>query len=315
MILAVCADKGAPGVTTTATALAAVWPAERVLLEADPSGGDLTLRLRSPQDGELAISPTVTSLAADAREGISAGALARYAQPTGLGFPVLVGPPSAEAMEPVMRLWPLVASAAQAWPATVIADLGRLQLRHTASPLAAAATAVLLVTRAATREDLYHLRERASELAGRLGQGPHGRSPLVVAVLCSSGETGSALAQVQQVLASQATTSTVPVAGAIAHDRRAVEALRGMPSRRLAGSDLLRSARTVAQTLIDWYPELVHDQIPGAAHTPVPDETHGRDGTRSPDHAGHRLHDSHNPYLDASDGHLPRPETSRWGQR
>lgn len=257
MILAVCADKGSPGVTTTATALAAVWPDARVLLEADPSGGDLALRLRSQQDGELAVSPTVSSLAADAREGIPAGALARYAQPTALGFPVLVGPPTAEAMEPMARLWPRVADAASSWPGTVLTDLGRLQLRHAASPLAAAATAVALVTRARAREDLYHLRERANELAVQLGQGLHRRSPLVVVVLCPSAQAGSATDQVRQALASQAATSTIPVAGAIAMDRRAVEALRAMPSRRLYGSDLLRSARAVADTLITWFPELL----------------------------------------------------------
>lgn len=269
MILTICADKGSPGVTTTATALAAVWPDPRVLLEADPSGGDLALRLRSPQDGELAVSPTVTSLAADAREGIAAGALARYAQRTALGFPVLVGPSTAEGMEPMARLWPLVAEAAASWPGTVIADLGRLQLHHAASPLAAAATTVVLVTRAATREDLYHVRERASELAARLGQGPHGRSPLAVVVGCPSAQARAATAQIRHALASRAATSTIPVAGAIAVDRRAVEALRGMPNRRLFGSDLLRSAATVAQTLLGWFPELL-DETDTAQVSPRP---------------------------------------------
>ena len=63
--------------TTAAAALSVMWPGERVLLEADPSGGDLVLRLRNPQGGRLAIDRAVTSLAADAREGIPAGALAR----------------------------------------------------------------------------------------------------------------------------------------------------------------------------------------------------------------------------------------------
>ena len=40
MIVTVCADKGSPGVSWTATVLGMVWPGERVLLEADPSGGD-----------------------------------------------------------------------------------------------------------------------------------------------------------------------------------------------------------------------------------------------------------------------------------
>lgn len=308
MIVAVCADKGSPGVTTTATALAAVWPGERVLLEADPSGGDLALRLRSPEDGELAVSPTVTSLAADAREGVAAGALARYAQPTGLGFAVLIGPPTAEGMEPVARLWPRVADAAQTWPGTVIADVGRLQLRHAASPLAAAATAVVLVTRAAAREDLYHVRERASELAGRLGQGPHGRSPLAVVVVCTSASAGSAIAQVQQVLASQAATSTIPVAGAIAMDRRAVDALRGMPGRRLASSDLLRSARAVTETLIGWFPELVGRA--DAVDVSLLSDVQG-DSSASPIGDGV----DRDSYLLPDDRHVREPGPSPWSRR
>ena len=45
MIIGVCSNKGAPGVTTLATALALTWPGDTVLLEADPSGADLPFRL------------------------------------------------------------------------------------------------------------------------------------------------------------------------------------------------------------------------------------------------------------------------------
>ena len=43
-LIAVAADKGAPGVTTTALALAAVWPRPVLLAECDPAGGDLVYR-------------------------------------------------------------------------------------------------------------------------------------------------------------------------------------------------------------------------------------------------------------------------------
>lgn len=49
MIVTVCADKGSPGVSTTAAALGMVWPGERVVLEADPSGGGR--RPAVPDDG------------------------------------------------------------------------------------------------------------------------------------------------------------------------------------------------------------------------------------------------------------------------
>ncbi|MFD3687012.1 hypothetical protein ACFWTE_19585 [Nocardiopsis sp. NPDC058631] len=65
MIIAVCSLSGAPGVTTLATALAAVWPTGPltvpVLVEADASGGDLAVRHRLPG------RPGLVSLAASVR--------------------------------------------------------------------------------------------------------------------------------------------------------------------------------------------------------------------------------------------------------
>ena len=46
MIVSVCADKGSPGVTTLATVLGLVWPGQRVVVEADTAGSDLSFRLR-----------------------------------------------------------------------------------------------------------------------------------------------------------------------------------------------------------------------------------------------------------------------------
>lgn len=270
MILTICSDKRSPGVTTAATALAVMWPGERVVLEADPSGGDLLLRLRTPQGGRLAIDRSVTSLAADAREGVLPDALVRYAQPTSLGFPVLVAPTSAEGFEPMARLWPQIAAAAQAWPGTVIADLGRLQLRHASSPLASASTTVLLLTRADTSEDLEHVRHRAHELAARVGQGAHGRSPLAVAVVAPARTASSAVDQVQQALAAQATTSTIPVLGYLAADRRGADGLRsGELSKRVLSSDLFKSARTLVAALTGWFPEVIGMPPPPAVPVPM----------------------------------------------
>ncbi|MEE2037563.1 hypothetical protein Q8791_10055 [Nocardiopsis sp. CT-R113] len=67
MIIAVCSLSGAPGVTTLATALAAVWPTGPltvpVLVEADASGGDLAVWHR------LSGRPGLVSLAASVRAG------------------------------------------------------------------------------------------------------------------------------------------------------------------------------------------------------------------------------------------------------
>lgn len=54
MLFAVCADRGAPGVTTAALALAAARGLPALVVEADPYGGDLALRLRPGRSGAAA---------------------------------------------------------------------------------------------------------------------------------------------------------------------------------------------------------------------------------------------------------------------
>jgi hypothetical protein len=157
VIVAACSDKGSPGVTTVVTLLGLVWPNERVVAEMDPAGTDLALRLR------LGPEPTVLALAADARSGLPGGVL-RYAQPTALGVPVVVGAETAERFGPMARLWPQVAAESARWPGTVLADVGRMQPGNPALAVAQAATVVLVVARA-TVEGLHHLRHRVTELA------------------------------------------------------------------------------------------------------------------------------------------------------
>ena len=255
MILTVCADKGSPGVSWTATVLGMVWPGERVLLEADPSGGDAALRLRTPEGQLLPPQSGLRGLAVDARSGNLPTTLFGYAHHTSLGVPVIPATDMrTEDFALIARQWPAVATAVARWPGTVIADLGRLQEDSSAGPVAAASRIVLLIARC-TPEGLYHLRERASALVARLGQGAHGRSPLTVAIICPARQRSARLRDVKELLAAEASTSTIPVAGWIADDERSVQALRdGQVTKKLLGGDLLVSARELAQTLLAWSP-------------------------------------------------------------
>src|SRR6266566_1751510 len=61
-LIALASVKGSPGVTTTCLALAAAWPGKRrLVIEADPAGGDLGPWLGLPP------APGLTGLAAAAR--------------------------------------------------------------------------------------------------------------------------------------------------------------------------------------------------------------------------------------------------------
>ncbi len=153
------------------------------------------------------------------------------------------------------RLWPRVAEAASAWDGTVIADLGRYQPGHVAAPVAGASTVVLLLAQP-DLAGLYHLRDRVGELASVLGDPAQERSPLAVVVRARAGSAGrTAVGQVRQLL--QAAGSPVPVAGVFAEDPAGIALLRdGVLTRRLLGSDLVRSAQSLAETVLAWWPQL-----------------------------------------------------------
>ena len=79
-LIAVAADKGAPGVTTTAISLAAVWPRRVVLAELDPFGGDVAYRLRGPRGVPLSPETGVLSLALAVRRGAAPEAIFEHVQ-------------------------------------------------------------------------------------------------------------------------------------------------------------------------------------------------------------------------------------------
>ena len=84
---------GAPGVTTAACAIGAVWPAERevVLVECDPAGGDLAARFGIP------IEPGLTSWVLDQRASESQpDGILSHAQVLPGGLKVVVGPVGAD---------------------------------------------------------------------------------------------------------------------------------------------------------------------------------------------------------------------------
>jgi MinD-like ATPase involved in chromosome partitioning or flagellar assembly len=262
VIVAACSDKGSPGVTTVVTLLGLVWPNERVVAEMDPAGTDLALRLR------LGPEPTVLALAADARAGLPGGVL-RYAQSTALGVPVVVGAETAERFGPMARLWPQVATETARWPGTVLADLGRMQPGNPALAVAQAATVVLVVARA-TVEGLHHLRHRVTELAAAVGTADGVRSRLAVVMVCPSRGADTTVGQVRAVL--DAAGLPVPVAGYVAEDPAAAAALWiGPVTKSLARSELVRSAGTLAETLLAWWPELARSRPRSWSETqPVP---------------------------------------------
>jgi len=160
-LLAVAAAKAAPGVTTSAVAVAGVWPADRrvLLAEGDPGGGDLAARFG------LAAQPGLVSLAAAARREVDSALVGEHAQTLPGGLGVLVGPPGAEqAAAALGMLAPAVLAGLDRLDGVdVVADLGRLDPASPALPLARSASLLLLVVRPRLAE-LQHLAHRVTVL-------------------------------------------------------------------------------------------------------------------------------------------------------
>jgi hypothetical protein len=237
MLVAVCSLKGSPGVTTFAMALAARWPvpARCVLVECDPSGGDVATRFG------LASSPGLVSVAAAARRSSDPELLWQHTQALPGGLPVVAAPPGADqALAAVTALAPegsgsvgVLHRAASASDAVVIADCGRVDPTSAVLPIVRCADAMLLLSRAHA-EDLAHLATRLDTVGGW--------SPRPGLLLVGEGYSAP---EVSRELG-------VPAMGRIPEDRHTAAVLCGRPGSRggSSRSGLCYSALAVTRALL-----------------------------------------------------------------
>ncbi len=231
-VLAFASGKASPGVTTAVLALAAVWPRGRKVLvvEADPDGGVVASRYGlSPQTG-------LASLAAASRRGLQTEELWAHVQQLPGGTPILLGAPSADQARRVVELVaaPLAQTLVGEKDLDVLVDCGRLRPGSPAGGLIAVAASVFLVTRPRLEE--------LAQLPGPLAQlKTAGRSAGVVLV----GERPYRMGEVAGSLGTE-------VVGVVADDPGAASALADGSPRQLRRSQLLRSARILAQRLANY---------------------------------------------------------------
>ncbi len=162
-LIALASVKGSPGVTTTCLALAAAWPSpRRLVIEADPAGGDLGPWLGLPP------APGLTGLAAAARHDHSSDLAWRHAHELAGGLTLVVAPAGAEQAGACLAALAgnagTIFAALAAEPETVIADCGRLDLGSPALAIAAHADMTLLMVRPRVSE-LSHLALRVDGLS------------------------------------------------------------------------------------------------------------------------------------------------------
>lgn len=227
MLIAIGSVKGSPGVTSLALALAVRWPAAGpapVVVEVDPSGGDVGTRWQTHDEPGLA----AMAMAAQARPLTDASA---WAHRLGIGAHVVVAPPGAAAAVTVAELCTrapyALAQLAQYRP--VLADLGRLDAMHSGLSLLDNASELLVMAHF-SGEAVRHLRTRVTELRARC------RVRLVL-----TGRAGLPPAEVASYLG-------VPVAAIVDPDPASLDVLAGRTRASMGWTKrpLLTAARTVA---------------------------------------------------------------------
>jgi len=273
-LIAIAADKGSPGVTTTAVALAAVWPRRMLLAETDPAGGDLVYRSAAAHGGPLNPNTGMLSIAATARRGLVPDQLWDHVQPLSGGLEVLVGLGNAEQAAGLAGLWPTLGRAfaqlgdSEHAPADVMADCGRVSGDTPAVEMFSQAALVLLVARTEP-EAIARVRDRAAALTARLHGGPRGAAlgtPLIgVVLIADPGDAAKVVRQVDDMLV--AAQSGARVVGTIAEDPAGADQLAGRRRGRLDKSLLIRSARKVTADLYQQF---------GAAWSVPAGGSHGR---------------------------------------
>lgn len=249
MLVAVGGEKGSPGATTTAVAIAAGWPNPAVVVEADPGGGDLALRLRLPSGEALPPTPTVLTLAAAARAHLEDTQLVvRHASGLSDRMGVVPGHLLAEQSSGMAGSWEALASVLSYSELDVIVDVGRLDSASPAMPIAAAADAVVVVGRPTTAGGL-RLRERIKALSPALAA-RRGRPAMVWAVVVTPGRHAAAYTDDLKHMLEAAGVDSVSV-GHVVLDTAAASRLDDgeSPTGRLSRTPLMRSARDLAGRL------------------------------------------------------------------
>ncbi|HEY3733704.1 MAG TPA: hypothetical protein VGL63_07290 [Streptosporangiaceae bacterium] len=252
-LIAVAADKGAPGVTTASVALAAVWPRPVLLAECDPSGGDLVYRLPAADGGRVDPRRGLLSLAVAARRGLQPHQVWEHAQKLHGGLDILTGVSGAEQGAGLELLWGSVGKLLAAVPqADVIADCGRIGVDGPVYDLLAQASSVVLLSRA-TLGDVIRLRDRVAAVAGALQRRGRSTGRIDVVVVADYKHFSSAITEVGQALRQ----SGVParILGGLAHEPKSADQLRGEWSGKLDKSMFIRTARAIAADLMVGLPE------------------------------------------------------------
>jgi hypothetical protein len=241
-LISVMSAKGAPGVTTTSMLLANLWPAPSILVDADPLGGDVALRLPG-EHGPLNPDQGLMSLLPAARRGLEPQTVVAHAQTALGGQQVLAGLPGPEQAVAAAPLWSSLAQAFARVPGVdVFADVGQVSSRASHLAMLEHAAALVCVYRP-TAWSAVHTRRRLESLEEQLRDR---RVRVGIACVAAPGDAPDVAAATQAITSG---LSWVTDYGVVAHDPATVVIYQGGEVFRPERSLLARSGHTLARRL------------------------------------------------------------------
>ncbi|MEH3032847.1 MAG: hypothetical protein PGN07_02115 [Aeromicrobium erythreum] len=266
-LLAIASAKGSPGVTTAAMLLGALWPRESLVVEADPAGGDVALRV--PGDDGQPLDPQLglLSLVAAGRRSLYPQLVRHHVQRLVGGQEVLCGVTSSEQAAGLGQWAQLGALFAELPGRDAIVDLGRIGASTPQNALLAHASALVMVVDTVP-SNVVHLRERLRRLAETGG-------PIMVPVhvaVVAPVKRARAVREVQEALE----RADVRLAGLhhLAHDVDGAGFFLGQVTGNPDRTQLVRSARPIVAELAQrtaayFVPPPVHEA--GLGDQPAPE--------------------------------------------
>jgi len=230
-VVALCSAKGAPGVTTLACLLGAVWPSPLsvVVAECDPSGGDLAARFGF--DSQVGMASFVLA----SRQAAATVSSRPHVQKMPGGLEVLVGGPTAEAARAVDAELAGIAALFKLG-SDVVVDCGRVLADTPGQRLVLTHADVVVVVGADDVAAVVHI----AALVDRLSRTISGALGLAVV----GGTRGHAV--------EVAGATGTELAASIPIDQGTAAIVRGEPGRRrrLLHAPLVESAETVRRWVV-----------------------------------------------------------------
>lgn len=244
-LVSLASAKGSPGVTTAAMLFGALWPRPTLVVEADPSGGDVALRMPGSDGAALDRQLGLSSLVAAGRKSLYPALVDVHAQELVGGQQVLAGLSAPEQARGITQWDELAALFAELPGSDVIADLGRI---GSSTPqnvlLERSVSCVLLVD--ALPSNVVHMRERLRRLKETFGPTS---GPSLSVVVVAPAKRSRAVREVAEALE----RAELEVAGLhhLAHDPAGAGFFLGQVKGDPRRTQLVRSAQPIVDELAE----------------------------------------------------------------